>query len=179
MLQCLQSVEMAQKTHDTPPGLQFENTAPDKYFEDLITQFENQIQMYKQEVDRIEAHVNGVLNPKPLSTQGKMTDCNFMYLKLHTEEYIFLVISELYLALKRLVDCFVALAGRLHTVHNMVENQKEQYLNLRKYFLKDSTNIFEDDNKKADSMTAKPKMPSMNFAGPTAFSGEMNNVFSY
>ncbi|XP_049837674.1 nuclear pore complex protein Nup58-like [Schistocerca gregaria] len=148
---CLQTVEMAQKTQDTPPGLQFENTAPDKYFEDLVTRFENQIQVYKQEVDKIEAHVNAVLSPKPLSSQ------------------------EFCLALKRLLDCFVAVAGRLHEVHNMVENQKEQYLNLLKYFLKDTTNVFEEDNKKSSDAT-KTKSPTIS-TGPTAFSALGNQGF--
>ena len=80
------------------------------------------------------------------------------------------MISELALAMKRLHDSFVALAGRLQTVHNSVEMQKEQYLNLRKYFLKDTTNVFEEQAKKPSS-GIKP-VTSMKIApGPTPFSG--------
>lgn len=55
---------------------------------------------------------------------------------------IFFKFSELSVGMRRLHDTFVALAGRLQSVHSQVESQKEQYLNLRKYILKDPTDIF-------------------------------------
>ncbi|KAH9641540.1 hypothetical protein HF086_002227 [Spodoptera exigua] len=51
------------------------------------------------------------------------------------------------------------LAGRLQAVHTQVEAQKEQYLNLRKYILKDPTNVFDE-----------PSRNLQNLAGPTPFS---------
>ena len=88
-----------------------------------------------------------------------------------------LIISELALAMKRLHDSFIALAGRLQTVHNSVEMQKEQYLNLRKYFLKDSTNVFEEHARKSSSGGMKPLTNVKVAPGPTPFSG--NVMFCY
>jgi nucleoporin p58/p45 len=73
--------------------------------------------------------------------------------------------------MRRLHDSFVALAGRLQTVHNSVETQKEQYLNLRKYFLKDSTNVFEEHAKKSAGGIIKPNNGTNVSPGPTPFSG--------
>jgi hypothetical protein len=77
--------------------------------------------------------------------------------------------------MRRLHDSFVALAGRLQTVHNSVEMQKEQYLNLRKYFLKDSTNVFEEQMKKSTAGGFKPINGVKISPGPTPFSG--NYIF--
>jgi hypothetical protein len=85
------------------------------------------------------------------------------------------IVSELALAMRRLHDSFVALAGRLQTVHNSVETQKEQYLNLRKYFLKDSTNVFEEHAKKSAGGGLKPSNSINVSPGPTPFSG--NYIF--
>lgn len=54
------------------------------------------------------------------------------------------MISELTMAMSKLHESLVAVAGRLQGVHFKVQQQKEQYLNFRKYVLKDSTNVFED-----------------------------------
>lgn len=74
--------------------------------------------------------------------------------------------------MRRLHDTFVALAGRLQSVHQQVESQKEQYLNLRKYILKDPTDIFikpmkdvKDIEKKTVPLQNVPSVP-----GPTPFS---------
>lgn len=75
--------------------------------------------------------------------------------------------------MRRLHDTFVALAGRLQSVHTQVESQKEQYLNLRKYILKDPTNIFLTQVKEPTlaptcSVQSINKTPSL--SGPTPFS---------
>lgn len=76
------------------------------------------------------------------------------------------------MGMRKLHDTFVALAGRLQSVHTQVESQKEQYLNLRRYILKDPTNIFlkppAKEVKTVDSM--QPSFTSNVVSGPTPFS---------
>lgn len=48
------------------------------------------------------------------------------------------------MAMSKIHESLIAVAGRLQSVHSKVQQQKEQYLNLRKYILKDSTNVFEE-----------------------------------
>lgn len=75
--------------------------------------------------------------------------------------------------MRRLHDTFVALAGRLHSVHTQVESQKEQYLNLRKYILKDPTDIFmKPMSKEAQALDVVLRGLGANktISGPTPFS---------
>ncbi|XP_075234713.1 nuclear pore complex protein Nup58 [Lycorma delicatula] len=131
--------EMSQRTHDTPAGLQNDNTAPLEFFMNLVAKFEHNVQVLRQEIDNTEKHVNTLSQPSTLAPQ------------------------ELSLALKRLHESFVALAGRLQVVHQTVVSQKERHLSLRRHFLKDATDIFSkpsgDNNRKYGIA-----------AGPTPFS---------
>ena len=47
LLQELLNVEIAQRTKDTPPALQYENTAPYDYFNRLVAGFEAQMGHYR------------------------------------------------------------------------------------------------------------------------------------
>lgn len=143
---CIHHAEMAQRTHETPPGLQYDNVAPIEYFTELVAGFERDMQVFRQEIENTEKHIQSLSQPMALTPQ------------------------ELALAMRRLHDSFVALAGRLQTVHNSVETQKEQYLNLRKYFLKDSTNVFEEHAKKSAAGVIKPSNDTDVSPGPTPFS---------
>jgi hypothetical protein len=123
-------------------------------------------------------------------SEKKLPHCHLVYHKSHWTELTICsqdvnillwlsyeqIVSELALAMRRLHDSFVALAGRLQTVHNSVETQKEQYLNLRKYFLKDSTNVFEEHAKKSAGGLIKANNNGINVSvSPTPFSG--NYIF--
>lgn len=59
-----------------------------------------------------------------------------------------LLSTELTMGIRRMHESLVALAGRLQAVHTQVDAQKEQYLNLRKYVLKDPTNVFDTPSRK-------------------------------
>lgn len=67
---CVQQVEMAQRTRDTPPGLQYENTAPLKFFFNLSDQFENEMQNLKLHIETMEKYVKSYKNSNPLTPQG-------------------------------------------------------------------------------------------------------------
>lgn len=69
---CLQNVEMAQRTQDTPPGLQYENTAPLRYFLDLADQFEREMHVLKFQIESADKYVKNHKCPDAITPQGKL-----------------------------------------------------------------------------------------------------------
>jgi hypothetical protein len=66
----LQHVEMAQRTQDTPPSLQYDNTAPLQFFLDLADNFEREMQILKLKIDNTEKFVKKCNEPNLLTSQG-------------------------------------------------------------------------------------------------------------
>lgn len=92
------------------------------------------------------------------------------YLRIDIFDIKFIVqFSELSVALKRLHDSFVALAGRLQTAHSQVMAQKERHLSLRRHFIKDSSNIFQPAEKR-EIIPRKTTFQTTASPGPTPFS---------
>ncbi|XP_059046703.1 nuclear pore complex protein Nup58 [Achroia grisella] len=98
-------------------GIELESTPPPIYVKELISELEQQLITFRRQMDVADKQMQS--SPKLLTEQ------------------------ELTLGIRRMHESLVALAGRLQAVHTQVEGQKEQYLNLRKYILKDPTNVFE------------------------------------
>jgi len=144
----LQNAEIAQRTHDTPAGLQYENNAPLLLFMELAEHFENDLMLFKQQIESTEKHIQTMMTPKTLTPQ------------------------ELTMAMSKLHESLVAVAGKLQGVHSKVQQQKEQYLNFRKYVLKDTSNVFEDIKSDGKSSRNIGKISS----GPTPF-GPGNRSF--
>ncbi|KAE8751599.1 hypothetical protein FOCC_FOCC001446 [Frankliniella occidentalis] len=147
----LQHTEMAQRTHDTPAGLQYDNTAPLQYFAELVSGFERDIKLFRQEIENAERHVHSRVQLTGITP------------------------AELTQSMRRLYDSFVALAGRLHSVHSQVKAQKEQYLSLRKYILNDASDVFDESarnrvNAISTLTGANSGQPSKSMVGPTPFS---------
>ncbi|XP_015189005.1 PREDICTED: nucleoporin p58/p45 isoform X2 [Polistes dominula] len=116
----LQNAEIAQRTNDTPSGLQYENNAPLLFFMELAENFEHDLMLFRSQIETTEKHIQTMMAPKTLTPQ------------------------ELTMAMSKLHESLVAVAGKLQGVHSKVQQQKEQYLNFRKYVLKDNTNVFDD-----------------------------------
>ncbi|CAH2088092.1 unnamed protein product [Euphydryas editha] len=100
-----------------PPGIELEGLTPPNYVKDLIEELEQHLITFRRQMDVADKQMQS--SPKLLTEQ------------------------ELTLGIRRMHESLVALAGRLQAVHTQVEAQKEQYLNLRKYILKDPTNVFD------------------------------------
>ena len=145
MNQELKNAEMAMRTKDIPPGLQYENTAPTEYYHRLVEDFENQMLSYRQQIETLEEHLASTHQPNKLTP------------------------DDLILLLRKLHETFIALAAQLHQVHEAVKTQKEHYLNYRKIFLHDTKNIFETVKK-----PIPVRHDTATHIGPTAFGGLSN-----
>ncbi|XP_026736466.1 probable nucleoporin Nup58 isoform X2 [Trichoplusia ni] len=129
----------------TTPGSELEGTAPPAYVKELIAELEQQLITFRRQMDVADKQMQS--SPKLLTEQ------------------------ELTLGIRRMHESLVALAGRLQAVHAAVARQKDQYLNLRKYVLKDPTNVFDTpdpsnslDQILRDAETNKKKMKPNAFA---------------
>ncbi|KAL3880466.1 hypothetical protein ACJMK2_032703 [Sinanodonta woodiana] len=149
MTQELKSAEMAQRTKDIPASLQYENTAPTEYFQNLVEDFESQMLNYRQQIEVMESHLASLNQPN----------------KFTPEEMIML--------LKKMNETFVALAAQLHQVHDAVKTQKEHFLNYRKIFHGDTKNIFEKQKRTTVKISPHHKTDTL---GPSPFPGVTNAV---
>ncbi|XP_031637892.1 nuclear pore complex protein Nup58 isoform X2 [Contarinia nasturtii] len=158
-----QEAEIAQRTHETPAGLQFENTAPLQYFMEMVQKFESDMLTIRKQLELTETHIRSLTNPQTFTA------------------------DDLKKGLQQIHECFVALAGRLQETHRTVEIQHEQFLNLMKHRGRDKVmveSIYDGGN----SSTADGSQPIIQqiasgcraiipnvacgppFSGPTPFS---------
>lgn len=75
----LQNAEIAQRTHDTPPGLQYENNAPYLFFIELAENFEHDLLLFKSQIEITEKHIRTMMTPKTLTPQGEEINQLFVY----------------------------------------------------------------------------------------------------
>lgn len=105
----IQEAEIAQRTHETLSGLQFENTAPLHYFMDLVRKFESDMLTIRKQLELTETHIRSLTSPQTFTA------------------------DDLKKGLQQIHECFIALAGRLQETHRAVEQQNEQFLNFMKH----------------------------------------------
>jgi len=148
MTQKLKNAEMAQRTRDVPPGLQYENTAPTGFFHQLVEEFEDRMVSYRQQIETLDSHLAALHN------SGTHTPSEFLAL------------------LKKQHETFISLAAQLQTVHEAVKSQKDQYLVYRRVFHSDTKNVF---HKPATPAKVPRKIEVNNsLAGPNPFPGTTN-----
>lgn len=68
----LQHVEMAQRTFDTPPGLQYDNHAPFQFFVELANSFEKEMQTLRMQIESTDKYLKYIGKPDGLTPQGKL-----------------------------------------------------------------------------------------------------------
>ncbi|XP_051538581.1 nucleoporin p58/p45 isoform X1 [Myxocyprinus asiaticus] len=142
----LKNADIALRTQKTPPGLQHENTAPSDYFRALVEQYEVQLQQYRQQIEELENH---------LTTQSSGS---------------LITPQDLSQAMQKLYQTFVALAAQLQGVHENVKTLKHQYLNYRRAFLEDSTDVFESKRAANKKWQSSPHITT----GPAPFGSVPN-----
>nr|CAG4635052.1 EOG090X0D34 [Alona affinis] len=114
----IKNAEIAQRTKETAPSMQLDNTAPLEYFMRLVTDFEQRMQFYKQQIEDTERNLLAMTKQNSLTPQ------------------------ELMGTMKKLHEAFVLLAGRVHTIHTTLQNYKDDYLTYRRRVHGDSVDIF-------------------------------------
>ena len=96
--------EIGHRTKDTPAALQYENVAPLEYFSRLVHTFENQMILYRRQIEETEQHLLTMAN------HG-----------LH------LSVDDLARAIDKLQGTFVHLAARAEQFHEMVLKQVRSF----------------------------------------------------
>lgn len=174
----LQDADMAQRTFNTPPGMQYDNVEPSKFFVELVDGFERKVQTIKRQIEATNSHLKHMFNPTPLTPEGSFV-VFILSLVLYLQYFCF---TDLAVGVKRLYESFIALAGGLQMIHNQVEAQKEQYLSFRKYAFHDDRNIFArtpvEKSPASSAQRSVSYMPPKIEYGPTPFNSVMSTSFA-
>ncbi|XP_014247852.1 nucleoporin p58/p45-like [Cimex lectularius] len=92
----IQDCEIVQRLAANQRGFPCDNTIAFDYFQNIISRFQSQVEMLSSELKDMEKHVSCRLNPVPFTPE------------------------ELAISMKRLYECFVALAGRYQAIHSSI-----------------------------------------------------------
>jgi len=104
----LVNVEIAVRTRETPPSMQYENVAPMEYFRRLVSQFEQSMMEYRQGILSAENHLQVVTNGCPITS------------------------SDIVTAVQKLHQALTDLAAKYQVLHTAISQQKYEYLSLQR-----------------------------------------------
>ncbi|CAH3127798.1 unnamed protein product, partial [Porites lobata] len=144
----LKNSEIVQRTNDIPPTLQHENMAPQEYFRRLVESFKERILIYRKQIEIMETHMASLSQGQTLTPQD---------------------LSDV---MHKLLETFIALAAQPHKNHDAIKVQKEQYLNYRRAYFKDTTDVFSSVLKDLSKTSAEFSL------GPNPFRVLSNNSAS-
>ncbi|XP_046452713.1 nucleoporin p58/p45-like isoform X1 [Daphnia pulex] len=142
----IKNAEIAQRTKETAPSMQLDNTAPLEYFMRLVTDFEQRMQFYKQQIEDTERNLLAMTKQHALTPQ------------------------ELMGTMKKLHEAFVLLAGRVHMIHTSLQNYKDDYLTYRRRVLNDPTDIFASKSHAPSKSVLVSQLNKIG-SGPSPFGG--------
>jgi len=112
----LVNVEIAVRTRDTPPNMQYENVAPMEYFRRLVAQFEQSMVEYRQGIMSAEQHLQAVSAGCPITS------------------------GDIVAAVQKLHQALTDLAAKYQVVHADLTLQKCEYLSLQRQLSSSSSN---------------------------------------
>lgn len=67
---------MAHRTKETPAGLQYENSAPNQYFYELLEGFDSRMALYRKLIEDTEGYLVGAQQGATVTPKGRR---DFMY----------------------------------------------------------------------------------------------------
>nr|CAG4642024.1 EOG090X0D34 [Eurycercus lamellatus] len=149
----IKNAEIAQRTKETAPSMQLDNTAPLEYFMRQVADFEQRMQFYKQQIEDTERNLLAINKQHSLTPQ------------------------ELMGTMKKLHEAFVLLAGRIHTIHTSLQNYKADYLTYRRRVMGDPSDIFA---KKGGHATKSSVVSQLNKieSGPSPFGDPLSRTLN-
>jgi len=138
----LMNVEIAQRTKETPPSMQYENVGPMEYFVRLVSQFESDMSEYRKQIDQTQQHL------QLMGSGGGVTS------------------GDIAQAVQKLHAAFTELAARYQMIHQTLAVCKEEFVAVHRRKTGSSVQAFERKS------TSAPRLePSLSkLSGPSPFS---------
>jgi len=112
----LVNVEIAVRTRDTPPNMQYENVAPMEYFRRLVAQFEQSMVEYRQGILAAERHLQSLSVGNPITS------------------------GDIVAAVQKLHQALTDLAAKYQVVHTALTQQKCEYLSMQRQLSSSNAN---------------------------------------
>lgn len=137
------NAEIAQRTKDTPRGLQYENMAPYEYFTRLVGKFETQMVHYRRQIEETEQHLISMASGQTMSPE----DVTRAFQKLHS--------------------AFIGLAGGYQNIHEQVFGLAEAFNQWHRQSFGTSVDVYPARSKGPKNLSSQSLS-----TGPSPFTGQ-------